>query len=73
VGPFEDEEEGTGIGSDVVKVEGEDLGTPGSLRSVDMRKHLKKVRFPNIRSTKQSNTVTHTPRHVSSANHKQNG
>jgi len=29
VGPFEEEEEGTGIASDVVKVEGEDLTTPG--------------------------------------------
>ena len=28
-GPFEEEEEGTGITSDVVKVEGEDPGTPG--------------------------------------------
>jgi len=31
VGPFEEEEEGTGIASDVVKVEGEDPGTPGPL------------------------------------------
>jgi len=31
VGPFEEEEEGTGIPSDVVKVEGEDPGTPGPL------------------------------------------
>jgi len=31
VGPFEQEEEGTGITSDVVKVEGEDPGTPGPL------------------------------------------
>ena len=38
VGPFEEEEEGTGIASDVVKVEGEDLATPGDyLRSVDTR------------------------------------
>jgi len=29
VGPFEEEEEGTGIVSDVVKVEGEDPDTPG--------------------------------------------
>ena len=29
VGPFEEEEEGTGIVSDVVKVEGEDPATPG--------------------------------------------
>ena len=31
VGPFEEEEEGTGIVSDAVKVEGEDLTTPGLL------------------------------------------
>jgi len=29
VGPFEEEEEGTGVGSDVVKVKGEDPATPG--------------------------------------------
>ena len=38
VGPFEEEEEGTGIASDVVEVEGEDPVTPGEyLRSVDAR------------------------------------
>ena len=31
VGPFEGEEEGTGVASDVVKVQGEDLATPGPL------------------------------------------
>ena len=31
VGPFEEEEEGTGIASDVVKVQGEDPATPGLL------------------------------------------
>jgi len=31
VGPFEEEEEGTGITSDVVKVKGEDPATPGLL------------------------------------------
>jgi len=31
VGPFEEEEEGTGIASDAVKVEGEDPATPGPL------------------------------------------
>ena len=30
-GPFEEEEEGTGIASDVVKVKGEDPATPGPL------------------------------------------
>jgi len=39
VNPFEEEEEGTGIASDVVKVESEDPATPGYyLRSVDTRK-----------------------------------
>jgi len=38
VGPFEEGEEETGIASDVVKVEGEDLATPGEhLRSADTR------------------------------------
>ena len=32
MGPFEEEEEGTGVASDVVKVEGEDPDTPGYLR-----------------------------------------
>ena len=32
MGPFVGEEEGTGIASDVVKLEGEDLATPGCLR-----------------------------------------
>jgi len=31
VGLFEEEEEGTGVASDVVKVEGEHPATPGSL------------------------------------------
>jgi len=31
LGPFEEEEEGTGIASDVVKVMGEDPATPGLL------------------------------------------
>ena len=31
LGPFEEEEEGTGVASDVVKVEGEDPATPGPL------------------------------------------
>jgi len=40
VGPLEEEEEGNGIASDVVKVEGEDPVTPSYfLRSVDTRKH----------------------------------
>jgi len=31
VGPFEAEEEGTGVASDVVKVQGKDPATPGAL------------------------------------------
>ena len=31
MGPFEEEDEGTGVSSDVVKVEGENPGTPGTL------------------------------------------
>ena len=39
VGPFEENEEGTGIASDVVKVKGEDPATPDyHLKSVDTRK-----------------------------------
>jgi len=35
LGPFEEEEEGTGVASDVVKVEGEDPATPGPLKRND--------------------------------------
>jgi len=31
VGPFEEEEEGTGVTSDVVKIQGEDPAIPGPL------------------------------------------
>jgi len=37
LGPFEEEEEGIGLASDAVKVEGEDLATPGCLRAVRVR------------------------------------
>jgi len=37
LGPFEEEEEGTGVASDVVKVEGEDPDTPGYLRGDRVR------------------------------------
>jgi len=57
VGPFEEEEEGTGGVSDLVKVKGEDPGTPGPL-SYGMT--LGPQRFPNIGLIiKQSNTHTH--------------
>jgi len=39
VGPFEEEEEGTGVASNVIKAKGEDPALPGHyLRSVDTRK-----------------------------------
>jgi hypothetical protein len=34
LGPFEEEEEGTGITSDVVKVKGEDPDTQGYVRTM---------------------------------------
>jgi len=37
VGPFEGEEEGIGVASDVIKVEGEDPDTPGYLRGDRVR------------------------------------
>ena len=37
VGPFEEEEEGIGVASDVVKVKGEDLDTPDYLRGDRVR------------------------------------
>jgi len=37
VGPFEEEDEGTNVASDVVKVEDEDPDTPGYLRGDRVR------------------------------------
>ena len=37
MGPFEDEEEGTDIANNVVKMEGEDPATPGCLRGDKVR------------------------------------
>jgi len=37
LGPFEEGEEGIGIASDVVKIEGEDPATTGCLREVRVR------------------------------------
>ena len=37
MGPFEEEEEGTGVASNVVKAKGEDLDTPGYLRGDRVR------------------------------------
>ena len=56
LGPFEEEEKRIGIASNVVEVQGENPGTPGSLRSVYTRKTPGTVRFPNMGSTKQRNT-----------------
>jgi len=40
VGPFEEEEEGIGITSDVVKVQCEDADTPGHLRGDMVRRDV---------------------------------
>jgi len=40
VGPFEEEEEGIGIASDVVKVEGEDPPPSGCLREDRVRRYV---------------------------------
>jgi len=37
MGPFEEEQEGTGVASDVVKMEGENPDTPGYLRGDRVR------------------------------------
>ena len=44
VGPFEEEEEGIGITSDVVKVKGEDPDTPGYLRGNRVRRDVGDLR-----------------------------
>ena len=47
VGPFEEGEEGTGIASNIVEVEGEYPATPGDyLRSVDTRTPRDRNDFP---------------------------
>ena len=43
MGPFEEEEEGTDIASDIVKIQGEDLATLGCLRSVNTRKSRDRI------------------------------
>ena len=54
VGPFEEEEEGTGVASDVDKVEGEDPATPGPL---PLRNDPGTVTIPQYRFNK---TKQHT-------------
>ena len=56
VGPFEEEEEGTGVTSDVVKVKGEDLATSGPLKRNDLDPGT--VTIPQYRVNK---TKQHTP------------
>jgi len=56
LGPFEEEEEGTGVASDVVKVDGEDPATPGPLKRNDPGT----VTIPPYQF--KSNKATHTPR-----------
>jgi len=45
VGLFEEEEEGTGVASDVVKVEAEDPDTPGYLRGDRVRLGRRRFRI----------------------------
>jgi len=40
MGPFEEEEEGIGIASEVIKVQGEDPDTPGYLRGDRVRRDV---------------------------------
>jgi len=54
VGPFDEEEEGTGVASDVVKVKDEDPATPGS---PDLRNDPGTVTIPQYRVNK---TMQHT-------------
>jgi len=57
VGLFEEEEEGTGEASDVVKVEGEDPATPGPQKRNDPRT----VTIPQYRFNKtKQHTLQHT-------------
>jgi len=60
VGPFEEEEEGTGVTSDVVKVKGEDPATPGPL---SLRNDPGTVTIPQYRFNK---TKQHTPQSLHS-------
>jgi len=62
VGPFEEEEEGTGIASDVVMVKREDPATPGG-KSPALRNDPRTERFPNIGLIKtKKHTLGGTPR-----------
>jgi len=67
VGPFKEEEEGTGIASDVVKVEGAESGHP---RSPDLRNDTGTAISP---ISGQQNKVTHTHTHTMRLNSSQTG
>ena len=58
VGPFEDEEEGTGIASDVIKVQGAESGHP---RSPDLRNDTGTGISPISVQQNKQHTHTHTP------------
>ena len=45
MGPFQEEEEGTGVASDVVKVQGEDPDTPGYPRGDRVRLERRRSRI----------------------------
>jgi len=61
VGPFEEEEEGTSVASDVDKVQGEDPDTPGYLRGDRVRLGRRRSRIvgasPSARSRCSPGTV----------------
>jgi len=48
VGPFEEEEEGIGVASDVVKAKGEDPDTPGYLRGDRVRLGRRRSRIVGV-------------------------
>jgi len=57
VGTFEEEEEGTGLASDVVEVEGEDLATPVIILDLLTRGHPGTITIPQYQVNK---TKKHT-------------
>jgi len=54
VGPFEEEEEGTGVASDVVKVQGEDPDTPAYPRGDRVRLGRQRSRIVGVSSLARS-------------------
>ena len=57
MGPFEEEEEGTGVASDVVKVQGEDPDTPGYLRGDRVRLGRRRSRIVGVSPLARSQFV----------------